>query len=763
MKKIISLGFLLILLVVSFAQEEKVLPLKMNAKLFYETEDVRNQIKSNFVYRNIIITSDTLSLPFLDEFNTNTLIPQDFIQNSISDTVKYAVGNCVLNQNFNVNEVAFHTDSSYAYSFNTATGTVDSVGLPPVKIYVYESPDCFPNSVDSFEIWENYFRSTEFDFDPVTGEKVDSFLAIPDTLMPVATIYFGVLPQEIKWIDNFAYWNTTFPINPITKGVATLDGLNEFGLPYDNSNVNQYGDADKLTSKPINMDGLANDSSVFLSFFYQKRGLGDNPEPEDSLVLEFKNEVDSGWIKVWSITSNNVANDNFNQVFVQVRDTNLIAGPRYFYPTFQFRFRNKASISGNNDHWHIDYVRLDKNRSLNETDTVIRDVAFMYDFPNYLERYTMLPWKHYIAGGDNFKNEITIPIRDNGQVGGVSSGAFPINTYITNSENNDTLFSQQGVQFNPSNQITNQTYNPALDFVSPLVVESDSICFNNLLYIAPTDRNTLTRNDTLRSDMCFTNVMAYDDGTAERAYGLEGGNPTDVKKFAYEFFAATPDTLAAIQIHFSNIDQNVSNLIFSLYAWDSLELNQILPFENELGTIANLAPSYIDKRNGFATFVFDTAITVSGKFYVGWAQLDNRNLQIGYDLNNTKGRDYMYVYVNDVWNPSGIAIDGSPMIRVILDGSFPLDTPFTSINEVVRNIEVLKIYPNPSSGIVNIEVPLEVNDFEVVLIDLTGKVVLKTANDNQLNISYLPAGMYMVQLYDKKTGARHMAKLMKNN
>ena len=57
-----------------------------------------------------------------------------------------------------------------------------------------------------------------------------------------------------------------------------------------------------------------------------------------------------------------------------IRDTNLIVGPKYFYEDFQFRFRNIASLSGNNDHWNIDYVRLVANRALVEQDTVIRDV-----------------------------------------------------------------------------------------------------------------------------------------------------------------------------------------------------------------------------------------------------------------------------------------------------------------------------------------------------------------------------------------------------
>ena len=93
-----------------------------------------------------------------------------------------------------------------------------------------------------------------------------------------------------------------------------------------------------------------------------------------------KNEFDRGWVKAWSLSIDELTTEEFKQYYVQVRDTKLIAGPKYFYEDFQFRFRNIASISGNNDHWHIDYVRLDKNRSVVEQDTVIRDVAFLYDF-----------------------------------------------------------------------------------------------------------------------------------------------------------------------------------------------------------------------------------------------------------------------------------------------------------------------------------------------------------------------------------------------
>ena len=55
----------------------------------------------------------------------------------------------------------------------------------------------------------------------------------------------------------------------------------------------------------------------------------------------------------------------------------------FFNKGFQFRFRNYASLeynennptwSSNVDFWNIDYVRLDRARTIN--DTVIDDVAF---------------------------------------------------------------------------------------------------------------------------------------------------------------------------------------------------------------------------------------------------------------------------------------------------------------------------------------------------------------------------------------------------
>ncbi|MEZ4916283.1 MAG: hypothetical protein R2836_04790 [Chitinophagales bacterium] len=69
-----------------------------------------------------------------------------------------------------------------------------------------------------------------------------------------------------------------------------------------------------MTSKPIDLSGLHNDSLVYLSFFVQAEGLGDMPNINDSLVLEFKNEYEDQWINVWSTTTVQHPAGNLNNI-----------------------------------------------------------------------------------------------------------------------------------------------------------------------------------------------------------------------------------------------------------------------------------------------------------------------------------------------------------------------------------------------------------------------------------------------------------------
>ena len=199
-------------------------------------------------------------------------------------------------------------------------------------------------------------------------------------------------PSQDLWIDNYSFINRTYPILPPSIGVATLDALDETGSHYDNA-LNASYIADYLTSNPVKLD-LAPSDSIYLSFYIQPGGIGNNPEKNDSLVLEFYAPESEEWLHRWSTIG--YESDEFKQILIPIADE------KFLKENFQFRFYNYASFDndnpvlyGNIDHWHIDYVRLDKNRSM--SDTIIHDVAFVDGPRSALLNYEAMPW------GDHFK------------------------------------------------------------------------------------------------------------------------------------------------------------------------------------------------------------------------------------------------------------------------------------------------------------------------------------------------------------------------
>jgi len=173
----------------------------------------------------------------------------------------------------------------------------------------------------------------------------------------------SVFPDSSIWSDAFAFINNNYCRNPVTNGVASLDALDADGSIYKDAVLapNTFV-ADHLTSQSIDLDYPASDS-IYLSFLYQGGGLCDVPETHDSLMVDFYSPDSGVWVNVWSITGGE--NLPFKDVMIPVRDK------RFLKSGFKFRFRNRASLSRSNDYpdmrsnadyWHVDYVRLDRNR-----------------------------------------------------------------------------------------------------------------------------------------------------------------------------------------------------------------------------------------------------------------------------------------------------------------------------------------------------------------------------------------------------------------
>ncbi len=66
-----------------------------------------------------------------------------------------------------------------------------------------------------------------------------------------------------------------------------------------------------------------------------------------------------------------------------------------------------------------------------------------------------------------------------------------------------------------------------------------------------------------------------------------------------------------------------------------------------------------------------------------------------------------------------------------------------AVEEAQKNLTAVKIYPNPVKNILHIETPSSVKDFRTEITDVSGKLILKSENQKEINVSGISAGNYI--------------------
>ncbi|NNC95945.1 MAG: T9SS type A sorting domain-containing protein [Chitinophagales bacterium] len=723
--------------------QDYIAPCKYNNLLLPQIQkenkkDSRNVITNRFIY---FVSPDTIDLPFIDDFSKASLNSNFPYINHFTDTV-LASGACVEDLGYLTENQRFMLDTSYSYFYDLANKRIDSVPQDPVIVNIYSGNNCLESNPLSISVYPEFYN--RYIFDTMSGKAIDSIFVgasdtvYSDTIIRTTTIFFAAVSSAGFWMDQRAYINNTLAVNQPSIGVATLDGLDEYGMPYQEGNATATSDV--LTSKPIDLSGFVNADSVYFSFLYQSAGNGDKPDDIDSLILEFKDIRTNKWSRVWNVGGADVTNLTvFNAASIHLKEPILLADPDFFFDGFQFRFRRIGSLAGNNDHWHIDYVQLDANRQNNQP---IADIALFQDIPSILKRYTLIPRDHFSSA--DLIDTINVPVKNLANNSALAPWDASANEIITMTN----LSSQTGanLSFQPGSNILTRIIQPA-SYTLP-AAGGDKIIIRTEFNTAPTSTNLIDCNDTTFSDQVFENTYAYDDGSAERAYGLEG---IGIKRFAYRFVFNQPDTLVAVQVHFTNVIENVENLIFNINIWERIGKDFVInPVDKMLYSSTNKKPIYVDSINGYATFVLndaDSLLLVNDTVFIGWSQSDERNIEIGYDVNSTKGYNNMFIFTNGSWKPSTVSVIGSPMIRAIVDN---YDGYTTSVNNPIKpNTDPASVYPNPAIDYLNIKHGLDGN-FTIRIIDISGKILITESNTSSIDISELSSGIYVIQLESSK-------------
>jgi hypothetical protein len=574
------------------------------------------------------------------------------------------------------------------------------------------------------------------------GEKI----ATSDTLeLPFFDDFSAsyIYPDSSKWSDRYAYINNSCAKNQISIGVATLDALDQYGKVYATLPIGMSDVADYLTSKPINLQRNASDS-IYLSFFYQCGGNGNMPEYRDSLVLQFYSVDNDEWRSVWRAAGGELMT-TFEQVLLPIKDS------MWLKKGFMFRFLNYVSISSNYepswqsnvDQWNLDFIILDANRTCN--DTIIEDVAMIRNVGPFLKDYTAVPWKHFLEKGrsavydsitfsyvnlqdatHNINRQYDVFDKDE------TSSLIPSRTYIDYHCGDDS----ENIGANEEEKYTKKF---CYFFNEESYLPEDSAKFlirANIKTDVAQVREYYRWNDTVRFYQDFKNYYAYDDGSAEKGYGLSGQGTANAS-LAYRFEPYMTDTLFGVYIYFNRTQGDGNVKYFYLTVWED---NNGIPGDTIVSRLG-VRPSFSNEINGYVYYPLDTAVVISGPFYVGWIKTTNDMLNCGLDMENN-ARNKIFYNVSGTWENS--IISGALMIRPVFGyevrdyASVPA-TPIT---------ETCSIYPNPASTEINIDGNSEFSS--VMIYDSLGRLVMQSGSNNVINVSALPEGTYFVKPFSDK-------------
>lgn len=557
-------------------------------------------------------------------------------------------------------------------------------------------------------------------------QDVSSFklMTEPDTInLPIVDdfSYPSTVPTSRFWSDQKVFINSQFSADMPSVGLATFDGLDEFGRAYDLFRGGSDTLADVLSSHYLRLAN--NNGNIFLSFMYQPGGLGEAPDFQDSLVVEFWSPVDSAWEQVWSVGGD--LPPVFQHAIIAVDQ------PRWLQNGFRFRFGAYGSLQGAFDVWNLDYVRLDRNR--NATDTVFSDPAFVRPHPPLTSNsFTHIPWFHYTRTRLRDNMELVYNRRGPSQNYSINLGFYTINkdgTQIASRTNPPVINDPGNLNINFFMPLNNFDINP---------LPTDEFVLDMKSWFTGTAVG-LPGNDTVRLRQEFRNYYAFDDGTAERAYGVRNAGGAEI---AMLFQPHQADTLKGVYFNFVQAGEDASNRGFQIGIWEN---DNGEPGDLIYMTDSVYFPDYGFNYNDFVPYILDNeGVFISGSVFIGTRQAGIFPLNMGFDRNNVN-RTPLYYSNGNFWYQS--ILSGTVMMRPFFN-YLPRDLATT--NAVLPKLKA-RVAPNPSDGRLQLLALEPDANISVKVVGISGQELANhfLGNLRQLDVSHLPAGIYFLQIINE--------------
>lgn len=590
----------------------------------------------------------------------------------------------------------------------------------------------------------------------------------------------SIFPDTSLWMDDHVFINNDFPLFPPTWNVATFDAIDAKGDIYPLANPLQFV-ADYLTSKPVRLDSLFSPQpaalspadSLYLSFYYQPQGLANDPQTQDSLVLEFGyysgdsifSRVDSTTVSVsiygvdtlfpgdilispcdpeWEyMVFDTLYADDFvtlpcDSVFVPVSvwervwategmllDSFLIKNDGYYFrqvmipivdsiwfrEDFQFRFFNYASIANDNlQSWQ-------SNCDQWNIDYVLLDA-------NRSRLDTTHKALTFVGSAPSFlANYQSMPYYQyqNDPTGAMKLG---LEMFISNLDNGNQTAKYYYEVHNDQGSLQ-FSYDGGSGDLQPFnaagYTEISAFAFPPVAGVFPPfgDRDSI-----------YFDIAHYLEGDLQLGlvdtlrfrqefynyYAYDDGTPEfgygltpAGAQLAYRFVLSRRDTLRAVKMYFNKTLTGANDRFFDLAIWNDLNGRP----GDLLFVQERVKPQFSNNLYEFQFYHLDEPVPVQGTFYVGWIQRTDHNLNVGFDAGNDAGSNIFYNVTGEWLNSD---YNGSLMIRPVL-GKPILEYP------VVKSAttEQFVIVPNPTSdGLVSMQFfVFGENGFQKQVVDLS--------------------------------------------
>ena len=557
--------------------------------------------------------------------------------------------------------------------------------------------------------------------------------------IPLGVPLYSATPNPLYFVDENGgtYINNTMATKPINIGVASFDGANYKGFPYSTGTTKGY--ADKLTSLPINLASNKRKDSIYLSFYWQSKSLGNTPLQNEFLSLQFKDSTKNNpkWNEVWRQTGGTTTVDTFIKVTIPIKDT------IYLHKGFQFRFQSYGVLYGRYNVWNVDYIYIDTNRTAKDS---LKDILIINTNQGCLKNYTSIPYKHInglsLTDIQAQKVDSAYMLIRNGLFG---SPEISIDHYHVIKDNFYNNISSKTNSSIPSTQNYIETFSDSIPtslMTAPYVLKEEF----SFAQADTTDRYNLSFNNFAAVETVFSDYYSYDDYIPEST--VYTTNPGGIK-LAHAITILKTDTLTNMDFCFlRNSGPDMSNTEIFMNVWekgsnptDPTKPTPIL----KLLLNQKIGIQYSTNINGFVRYQLYAPLVLSkDKTYLfGFTQNVIDPLFIGYDRNNDHIDD-IYVSLDNInWEPFSNynKETGSLMIRPV----FGQHEVITSIKPNQSEEQIgFTIFPNPAQA----ELLFTGEPEYISVYDISGLLLFEknVQNTTQISTDALVNGLYIVIL-----------------